>query len=58
MLPPMPSRPARQPNRPTFGWDNVGGPRSSGLPKPEVTSQVSMKDRSKEAGRDRRREEK
>lgn len=33
-------------------------PRSSGLPKPEVTSQVSMKDRSKEAGRDRRREEK
>jgi hypothetical protein len=33
-------------------------PRSGSLPKPEVTSQVSMKDRSKEAGRDRRREEK
>jgi len=33
-------------------------PRSSGLPKPEVTSQVTVKDRSKDAGRDRRREEK
>jgi hypothetical protein len=29
-----------------------------GLPKPEVTSQVAVKDRSKDAGRDRRREEK
>ncbi|MCC6557156.1 MAG: hypothetical protein IT372_29740 [Polyangiaceae bacterium] len=28
------------------------------LPKPEVTAQVTVKDRSKEAGRDRRREEK
>lgn len=30
----------------------------AGLPKPEVSSQVTIKDRSKEAGRDRRREEK
>lgn len=30
----------------------------SGLPKPEVSAQVSVKDRSKETGRDRRREEK
>jgi perosamine synthetase len=28
----MPSHPARQPTRPTFGWDNLGGPRDSGLP--------------------------
>lgn len=24
--------PARQPTRPTFGWDNLGGPRDAGLP--------------------------
>ncbi|AUX23164.1 hypothetical protein SOCEGT47_036830 [Sorangium cellulosum] len=30
----------------------------TGLPKPEVSAQVSVKDRSKETGRDRRREEK
>lgn len=29
-----------------------------GLPRPDVSSQVTLKDRSKEAGRDRRREEK
>ncbi|MDR7296384.1 hypothetical protein J2X16_001723 [Pelomonas aquatica] len=28
----MPSHHARQPTRPTFGWDNLGGPRGSGLP--------------------------
>jgi hypothetical protein len=28
----MPSHPARQPTRPTFGWDNLHGPRASGLP--------------------------
>ncbi|EYF08018.1 hypothetical protein [Chondromyces apiculatus] len=33
-------------------------PKSSGLPKPEVNAQVTVKDRSKEAGRERRREEK
>jgi hypothetical protein len=28
----MPSHLARQPTRPTFGWDNFQGPRGSGLP--------------------------
>lgn len=28
----MASHPARQPTRPTFGWDNLGGARAAGLP--------------------------
>lgn len=28
----MASHLARQPTRPTFGWDNLGGPRAAGLP--------------------------
>jgi hypothetical protein len=35
-----------------------GDPKSAALPKPDVSSQVTLKDRSKEAGQGRRREEK
>lgn len=28
----MPQLPLRQPTRPTFGWDNLSGPRPAGLP--------------------------
>ncbi|AKT40962.1 hypothetical protein [Chondromyces crocatus] len=49
------------PNEAAIRKEDASGeepPKSSGLPKPEVSSQVTVKDRSKEAGRERRREEK
>lgn len=38
--------------------DSPDEAKAVGLPKPEVTAQVTLKDRSKEAAKDRRREEK
>jgi hypothetical protein len=38
--------------------DPQEGEPKAALPKPEVSSHVTVKDRSKEAGRDRRREDK
>jgi hypothetical protein len=50
----IPNEAGKKAGEPTEGEEQGGGGGGTGLPKPEIVSQVSVKDRNKDARRDRR----